>query len=229
MHNPAPESKIPGYRADRLLDSILRYRKAWQRYHRPDDVNRLLRMFPRVSIQRGYQLDYLRLGGSHAGWIWPYARQVEAGTGPPPELAAVARDHLAGQRGTGRLRQVEIATLYRRLEYEPTPEGLFQYALFISELWSLKSEAKAGEWLETELIFTRRKFEAVLRKVGGVVRVARPRDYDPISQPSRDGGGEVRVLAFHPRGWKRIYLLRIKVDPEGMVQRQVGDLIATLR
>jgi hypothetical protein len=175
-------------------------------------------------------LDYLPMGGTAAGWIWPYARREEAdvGSGLPPALAAIARDHLAGQRGSGELRQVEVETLYRRLSYELSPVGLFEYAFFITELWSTKSASKAGEWLEGVPIFTRRAFDAVLRKAARVRRVARPESCDPLAWLNPTGGGEVRFLVYHSGAWKRIHTLKCHVDAEGSVKHEAGALVANL-
>ncbi len=223
------EHQVPGYRAERILDGVLRFRKSWSRYHRPDDVNHLLKLFPELSLARGLTLDYLLIGGGEAGWIWPYVRPAQKGLKAelPPELAAIPRDQLATQRGDEALKPLVTNTLYRYIEYERTAMGLFEYAFFINELWATKSAAKDAEWLKLQPLFTRWQFDAVLRKAGrALVRVARPDSYDPLVFLSPVGGGEVRFLVYHERGWKRIAYLHCLVDPEGSVERSEGELIA---
>lgn len=223
------EQRVPGYAAERLFENVLRFRNAWAHYHRPEDVNHLLRLFSHLHIQSGYVLDYLPMAGTTAGWIWPYARR-ESGVDSvlPPGLAAIERDRLARQRGSGELRRVEIDSLYRYLHYDPSPGGLFEYAVFISELWATKSASKAAEWLELEPIFTKRTFDGAMRKAKQVVRVIRPDLYDPIVRLDLAGGGEVEFIVFHAGPWKRIFYLKCKVDPDGVVQRHPGDLVANL-
>ncbi len=223
-----PESqKVPGHRADYLLQKVRRFRGMWGRYHRPDDVNHLLRIFPHLSIERGYILDYIRIGGSSEGWIWPYARKEREG--PPTRLTSIHLDKLATQRDSGELRRTEVETLYRYLDYERTAEGLFEYAFFISELWATKSASKAAEWLSMDPLFTRWHFDSVLRKAGRrVVRVSRPASYDPEVTFDPEGGGEVRFLVYSGGPWKRITFFSCWVDAQGSVRREPGELVANL-
>jgi hypothetical protein len=225
------EQRVPGYHAERLFDGIERFRKGWARYHRPDDVNRLLRLFNKVSLQRGYMLDYLPIGGLATGWIWPYARKADPtpDSGPPPALTAIARDRLVSMRGSGELRRVEVDTLYAYVSHEPSPHGLFEYAVFISELWATKSASKAGDWLELVPVVTRRQFDNIIRKAADrVQRVTRPAVYEPLVQLSGSKGGEVRFMVYQGGAWKRITILLLKVDEQGAVRREFGDLVANL-
>jgi hypothetical protein len=227
---PVREQKVQGYHAERVYENVLRFRNAWGRYHRPDDVNRLLRLFPHVSIQQGYILDYLSMGGTTSGWIWPYARRGDAGSepGPPPALAAIERDRLVGQRGSGELRRLEAETLYRFFQYEPSGTGLFEYAFFVNELWSTKSASKAAEWLDLQPVFTKRRFDSVLREVKQVLRVVRPESCDPVARFGAEGGGEVEFMVYHGGPWRRIFNLKIQVDADGCVRRAPGSLVANL-
>jgi hypothetical protein len=36
------------------------------------------------------------------------------------------------------------------------------------------------------------------------------------------------MLVYHPGDWKRIYVLRLMVAPEGEVHRSAGELVANL-
>jgi hypothetical protein len=231
MLSLAREQKVPGHHAERLFDGIERFRKGWARYHRPDDVNHLLRLFNKVSIQRGYMLDYLPVGGLAAGWIWPYARKADPtpDSGPPSALTAIARDRLISMRGSGELRRVEVDTLYAYLSHDPSPHGLFEYAVFISELWATKSASKAGDWLDLVPIVTRRQFDNVIRKAADrVQRVTRPVIYEPIARLDGAKGGETRFMVYQGGAWKRITILILKVDEQGAVRREFGDLVANL-
>ncbi|OGO68273.1 MAG: hypothetical protein A2Z37_11820 [Chloroflexi bacterium RBG_19FT_COMBO_62_14] len=232
MESLTREQKVPGYQAERLFDGVERFRKAWARYHRPDDVNHLLRLFTKVALRRGYMLDYLPVGGLSSGWIWPYARRADPhpDSGPPLALTAMARDRLISMRGSGELRRVEIDTLYAFLGYETSPLGLFEYAVFISELWATKSASKASDWLDLVPVVTRRQFDGILRKAGDrVQRVIRPSIYDPLVRLDGQAGGEVRFMVFQGGAWKRITMLVMKVDENGSVRREFGDLVANLR
>jgi hypothetical protein len=44
---------------------------------------------------------------------------------------------------------------------------------------------------------------------------------------SPEGGGAARRF-YHPGDWKRIYVLRLLVAPEGEVRRSAGELVANL-
>jgi hypothetical protein len=220
---------IAGYQAERLFESIERFRRSWSRFHRPDDVNQLLRLFSHVSLPPGYKLDYLPMGSGATGWIWPYARPGDSGhIGPPAALASLARDELFAKRGSGELRRLEVETLYRHMSYEASPVGLFEYALLISELWATKSASRAGEWLGYQPLVTRRAFEAVLRRESsGLRRVARPDSYDPRVILAA-AGGQVLFMVYQGGAWKRISMLACLVDGDGYVRRELGDLIANL-
>ena len=228
MRGSSSEGAVPGYRLERVVASVQRFRKSWHRVHRPQDVNNLLGLFPHVSLQRGYVLDYLPMGGEASRWIWPFIRQ-EREIGPPPELASLARDYLIQQRDSGKLRPVVAETLYQYMIYERSPVGLLEYALFVSELWATKSESVAGEWLSLEPLLTRRAYDDVLRKTRSTaLRFSRPLGYDPLVELSPEGGGAARMLVYHPGDWKRIYVLRLLVAPEGEVRRSAGELVANL-
>ena len=227
------EKRVPGHRAERLLENVLRFRRAWGRYHRPDDVNRLLGLFRRVSLPRGMVLDYLRFGTREEGWIWPFVRPEgrRIRPEPPPALAAIPVDLLVTKRGDSPdLRPVVKETLYDHLTYERTPEGLFEYAFFARELWALKSSPARHEWLALEPLFTRWRFDAAARKgTGQLRRGIRPKHFDPVVRLDPRGGGEVRFLVHAPAPWRRILYLHLLVDPEGFVTMREGDLVATLR
>ncbi len=222
--------RVPGYHAERLFDNLLRFRKAWSRYHRPDDVRHLLSLFPRVALESGYELDYLPMGGTPTVWVWPFARRVGTRVENLPELlAGIDRDRLAGMRGSEAGRKIEAGTLYRLLTYEKTPTGLFEFAVFVNELWATKSAAKARDWLDLEPIFSRRIFDEILRRSSGQAqRVTRPESFDPTAQLSAQGGGEVSLLVHPGGGYKRIAELRLVVEPGGSVRREMGKVIANL-
>jgi len=224
------EGRIPGHHAERILEAVKRFRANWMHYHRPEDVNQLMRLFPAVRLPRGFMLDYLPVGGVETGWIFPFARReaVSSGESPAPaELNAMERDRLAGKRGSGELRRLEVEYLYRHLTYEPSPIGLFEYAFFISELWATKSASKARDWLNLDPIFTRRQFDAVVRGAKQVTRVMRPDTCDPLARLA-DAGGEVEFIVYEAGAWKRIFQLGLTVLPDGSVRREAGNLLANL-
>ena len=224
------EGRIPGHHAERMLDAVKRFRANWMHYHRPDDVSQLLRLFPAIHLPRGLILDYLPVGGVETGWIFPFVRREVVNQGEsviPAELASMERDRLAGKRGSGELRRLEVEYLYRHLTYDPSPIGLFEYAFFISELWATKSASKAHDWLDLDPIFTRRQFDAVVRSAKQVTRVMRPETCDPLAKLAA-AGGEVEFIVYQGGAWKRIFHLRLAVGPDGSVRRDAGDLLANL-
>lgn len=224
------EATVPGYRADQRWEAALRFRRMWDRYDQPDDVNYLLRQFGDISLQAGYTLDYLLIGGRRNGWIWPYARPTGRGqsAGPPPDLATIPMDLLATKRGHEDMRAVEEQTLYRHLAYDRTPMGIFEYAFFMNELWATKSASRAEDWLSLEPLFVRHRFDAVLRgRQNQVVRVARPKSLDPVVR-LQEGGGEVSFLAFQAGPWKRVFWITLVVEPGGRVSLRPGEIVASL-
>jgi hypothetical protein len=224
------EKSVPGYRVGQVWDTVLRFRSAWNRYHRPQDVNHLLRLFPPVELQRGYELDYLSLSDRDGSWIWPFVRRETGSlTEPPPgALSRIPRDQLAAQKSSPAMRQIQVDALYQYLGYESSPLGMTLYGLFVSELWALKSSGAAAEWLSLEHIFSKRDFEATLRKAGSLVRVGRPSSYDPTSQAHPEGGGEINWLVYQTQAWKRISRLQCRVSTDGVVEWTIGEVIANL-
>lgn len=230
MDRQRNQHRVPGYRIDTVLDSVMRFRDSWSRYHRPDDVNHLLRLFRKVQLKRGYALDYIRLGRSGSGWIWPYARQEGPGmeAEPPPSLKRIPPDRLLGQRRGEGLRHVEIETLYRVLEYDESPEGLVEYGFFLNELWATKSAEREEDWLALRPLLTRHKFDSTLRQQSKqLVTVSKPDHYDPVVKPS-GGGGSFYFLAFQPGPWRRILRIVVEVSAEGEAQWRPDELIANL-
>lgn len=221
------EQTIPRAHAERLMENLRRFRRRAGRLTKPSDVNQLLEIFARVSIQSGYCLDYLDMGAGARSWIWPYARRGEPDEpgAPPSRLAVLPRDELASRRGAPSVREIEFETLYRRLEYEPSPSGLLEYALFVSELWATKSD---GDWAQVELIFSKRAFDAAVRKSEKIVRITRPTSYDATARLAAGGGGEVRAYAYLGGAWKRISQLAFQVQPNGLIDRSEANVLVNL-
>lgn len=222
--------RIPGYRLDQTVTAVQRFRDSWGRYHRPDDVNRLLRIFRKVELQRGYDLDYIPLRGREQRWIWPYCRSNAPGVPaePPEALRAIPPDRLVGQKRGAGLRSVEVGTLYRFLSYERSPQGLFEYGYFINELWATKSSAREQDWLDLEPLVVRHKFDAVLRRERKqLVKVSRPDHFDPVVRLG-EGGGTAEFLAYQPGPWKRIIRVQLTVEPDGVVSWSPGEVVASL-
>ena len=111
--------------AENLLESILSFRADWQGYTKPDEVNGLLELFPKVSLRQGHVLDYVK-EVSTDGITLPirhFARPAGDATWVPlldaaeePQRADVADE------------------LYQYLDYESSPEGLFEYAFFATDI-----------------------------------------------------------------------------------------------
>lgn len=231
MSSTASELRVPGHRAERLLESVLRFRKAWPRFHRPEDVSFLLRLFPHVALKPGYMLDYLTVGAPPETWIWPFARRADAmgDPGPPPALKALGPERLARSRGTGELRRAEVETLYNLLSYPRSAEGLFEYAFFVCELWALKSARRAADWLEASPVFSSRRFDEVTRRPGtAAARVARPATFDPLVSLNPSGGGQVSMVIYREAPQRRLLNLRCRVEPDGYVRREPGQILAQL-
>ncbi|MCH7587597.1 MAG: hypothetical protein IIC78_06125 [Chloroflexi bacterium] len=222
------ERKFPGALAERLFTSMSRLRRAWPRHHRPEDLRQLIRIFPNVKLSEGYVLDYLPMGGPNSRWIWPYARPKEDDA-IPNTLAAIARDQLIGMRESAQAIPIEIQTLYRHLTYPSTVIGVFEYAIFIKELWATKSEAKENDWLSMQPIFSRASFENWMRKAGEIAkRIDRPANFEPFVEMSPGSRGEVRFLAYESQVWKRITWINLRVDPSGFVRRSVGRVMVDM-
>jgi hypothetical protein len=221
------EKNVPGHRAERIYLEVMRFRRSWQRFHRPEDLRQLLRIFPDISLRESYILDYIRLGGEEGGWIWPFARPIglEGDAGIPAGLDEIPRDSLISKRRSVDLRNLEIDTLYSHIDYPPTPLGLFEYFFFVNELWATKSASKAADWLNTVFIFSRRGFDQQIRKVPGVAkRVTRPPVYDPVVRIASEGGGSLRYFGYIGGPWKRIIQFECDIDADGYFQQKQGKV-----
>ncbi len=221
---------VPGALAERLYVAIQRYRNAWSRYKRPEDLRQLIRIFPNVTIKEGYILDYIPMGGPKSSWIWPFAKPImhEHDEYFPDELAKLARDQLTGMRGTPDGKRIAEQTLYKYLRYPSTQLGIFEYAIFVMELWATKSEEKAREWLNLGLIFSRQRFDSLILKSHSAKRIRRPGGYEPTVRLDPGRGGKVQFLAYESIGWKRVFYLLLKVDQGGKVEREHGKVLVDL-
>ena len=224
------QERVPGYRLDQTLTAVVRFRQTWNRFHRPDDLAHLLRLFRKVNLRRGYQLDYLALRRADSHWIWPYARLSQPGSPsqPPPALRAIPPDRLAGERRGENLRSVEVDNLYRHLNYERGPEGLAEYGFFVNELWATKSAEREADWLSLEPLVVRHTFDAILRREAKkLVRVARPDSFDPVAELG-EAGGLVTFLAFQAGPWKRIVRIALTVEADGLATWEPVEVVASL-
>ena len=222
--------RVPGALAERLYTAIQRYRNAWSRYKRPEDLRQLLRIFPNVTISEGYLLDYVPMGGPKSGWIWPFAKPIQGADDDylPDELSELARDQLSGMRDTPEGQRIAQQTLYRHLRYPGTQLGLFEYSLFVKELWATKSETKAEEWLNLGLLFSRQRFDGVIYKAQSAKRIRRPGVYEPTVRSDPAGGGKVQMLAYDSVAWKRIFSILLRVDKNGHVTSESGKVLVDL-
>lgn len=204
---------LPPEPADALLERVLAFRGQYDQYVRPDDVNALLRFFPQVRLEEGYLLDYL-LDSDAEGVqrIVPYACPVGSDGAPAEPLpeSAVAAAALP---------------LEPRLRYERTPQGLFEYAFFLSELRATRASWHAAEWLASTPIFTEARFDATLARLSPPQELKRPAWFGPQAELT-DAGGWVRFLVYTEAGWERIYFLEIEVDEEGRIDQQAGPVVA---
>ncbi len=213
--NISPE-RVPEGRAEGVLEHVLHFRKSYDRYAKPDDVNALLGFFPRVHVRSGYQLDYDWVHhGDTIKRIRPYARPLD---GQAPLLADPSTE------GEERSDQA-VETLYQYLHYDPTPEGLFEYAFFVQELWATRASWHDAEWLATVPIFTRARFEGVLQTAQKVVDLHEPESCAAEAMRT-EAGGRVRFLVHTPMGWDRIYWLEIDVEGDGRLDVHAGDIVA---
>lgn len=222
------QQRVPGALAERLFAFIGRLRRAWPRHRRPEDLHQLTRIFPNIKLSEGYMLDYLSMGGPKSRWIWPYARPQED-EAIPDALSEIARDQLVGLRESAQAIPIEVKTLYRYLTYPATALGVFEYAIFIKELWATKSETKANDWLSMQPIFSRASFENRMRKAGEIAkRIDRPTNFEPVVQMTAGSGGEVRFLVYESQVWKRITWINLHVDPSGFVRSSVGKVMVDM-
>jgi hypothetical protein len=213
--------------ADRLLTRVLKFRRDYEQSRRDGDLNELLGLFPRVSIQEGYVLDYIRFEETSASWIRPYARQVQA---PPletlPEVIRLFdRQGILGYRQEEEMNRLEVETLYNFLDYERSLPGLFEYAFFVVELWATNAEWHAAEWLDSTPIFTKRRFESFVRKGRNSEKVSYPQRFGPLVR-LEENGGHVRFLVYTRVGWNRIYYLECAVHADGRVDLDMGETLA---
>lgn len=222
--------KVPGALAQRLYTSIQRFRKAWFRYKRPEDMRQLLRTFPNVTLAEGNILDYIPMGGPKSSWIWPFVKpNIYINQDYLPDgLEDLARDQLMSMRGTPEGVQVAKQTLYKYFQYPRTQLGFFEYAIFVVELWATKSETKAKDWLDLNLIFSRQSFDNLILKSGSAKRIRRPEVYEPTVEIDPDGSAKVSFLAFDSTGWKRVLHMLLKIDSGGHVESEPGKVLVDL-
>ena len=204
--------------ADYILTKVLAFRTQWQEFEKPDDVNALVQIFPHVSVRKGYVLDYVQEKTKDGVVlpIQPYARPIDDDSWIPMLDAdsPLERDDLVEQ-------------LYQYLEFELSPQGLFEYAFFVIELWSMRASRHAAEWLESTPVFTAGRFDEVLDRARKVSDLKRPQAFGPMCRI--DGkGGRVRFLVHTPIAWERVYYLESMVFGDGFVDQEAGEIIADM-
>ena len=205
--------------AENLLESVLSFRASWERYTKPDEVNALLGLFPKVSLKEGHALDYIQ-EISDDGIVLPIRPFVRPASDPTwvPLVDAAEEPHRA-----------DLADeLYQYLDYENSPEGLFEYAFFVIELWAVRASSHAVEWADSTPIFTSERFDKYLAQASKVTDLRRPQHFGPLSRRDEDGGGRVRFLVYTPAGWERIYYLESMAFSDGFVDQEAGEIVADL-
>jgi len=210
---------LPPEPADDILEKVLAFRSGYEQREPGEDLPALLSLFPRVRVRDGYLLEYVQESTSEGVFmpIRPFARPVEDETWRPMFNAdgAPGRDEL-------------VEELYQYIECEASPEGLFEYAFFAVELWAVRANAQISEWPDSTPIFTEARFDAIVEGAAKVSDLKRPAHFGPQVRRGEGGGGQVRFLVYTPMGWERIYYLGSKVDAEGFVEQEAGDIVADM-
>jgi hypothetical protein len=221
MEEECTDDRILQEQAAEILDSVIRFRKNYDQLEKPDDVNALVRLFPSVQLSEGYILDYEQVQeGEVVTRIRPFARKKDEEEGEPLLLDFLSPD-MEG------LTDQDVETLYQFLIYEKTPRGLFEYALFVLELWSTRASWHEAEWLASTPVFTQQHFEEVVGQARKVEQLNQPGWYGPKVEVL-DEGGKVRFLVHTLMGWERIYYLDITIAADGRVDQQAGQIVADL-
>lgn len=204
---------LPPEPADSLLERVLAFRGHYDQYPKPDDVNALLAFFPQVRLEDGYLLDYVLANDAEGVQrIAPYVRR--RGSEDTPAEAPLESSAAAA-----------AAPVEPRLHYERTPQGIFEYAFFLSELQATRASWHAAEWLASTPIFTEARFDALLARLAPPRELNRPTCFAPQAELT-EAGGWVRFLVYTELGWERIYFLDIEVDEEGRIDQQAGTVVA---
>ena len=214
MIEPIPEGP-----AQHILTQVLAFRTRWQEFEKPDDVNALIKIFPRVSLCQGYVLDYVQETTPEGLVlpIQPFARPADDDSWIPlidADASGADRDQLVDQ-------------LYRYLEFELSPQGLFEYAFFVIELWSMRASRHAAEWLDSVPIFTAARFDEVLEQARKVHEMTRPEFFGPTCRIDGNGG-RVRFLVHTPIAWERVYYLESMVFSDGFVDQNAGEIVVDM-
>lgn len=205
---------------DVAIDLLARVVEFRQRDSRPlpsQEAAALLSLFPSVRVRDGYILDFSQ-ETSAAGIIQhirPFVRPADDDSWLPIFDDEIHREDL-------------VEELYQYFEFERNPQGVFEYAFFAIELWSLRLSRHAADWLESSPIFDAAAFDGVVSQAEKASEVKRPDYFGPQARLDKDGGARVRFLVHTPMGWERIYYLESLVFSDGFVEQEAGEIVADL-
>ena len=113
------------------------------------------------------------------------------------------------------------------MTYERSLGGLFEYAFFVLELWSIRASWHEAEWLASTPVLTQKLFEELIDQARKVEQLDPPDWYGPEAA-LQEQGGKVRFLVHTPIGWERIYHLEISIAADGRVDQEAGHIFADL-
>lgn len=206
--------------SDAAVDLLARVVDFREREGRPlpsEEAAALLSLFPCVRVREGYTLDFLQetTAAGITQHIRPFVRPAGDDTWVPIFDDEIERDDLVEQ-------------LYQYLEFEKTPQGSFEYAFFVIELWSLRLSRHAADWLESTPIFEAAAFDTVVAQASSTSDVTRPQNFEPQARLNEDGGARVRFLVHTPMGWERVYYLESLIFSDGFVEQEAGEIVADL-
>ncbi len=208
--------RVPSDGAVDLLKQVLEFRETCTQFEKPEDVNHLLGLFPLVGIRDGYMLDYIQSNiGEMATGIQPYARTRDGDDTP---LVSWFDDEQEQQAQA-------IEQLYQYLLFESSPEGLFQYAFFVTELQSTRASWQVSDWIASTPVFSAAGFDQTVEQATKVDSLSRPEWYGPLVS-QEEGGGRVKFLVHTAMTWERIYYLNSHVLPSGLVKQEAGEIVA---
>ena len=207
--------RVPSDGAVDLLQRVLEFRETCQQLEKPEDVNHLLGLFPLVGIREGYMLDYIQTNiGEMATGIQPFARTRDSD------------DTLIGWFDDEQEQQdQEIEQLYQYLLFDSSPESLFQYAFFVTELQSTRASWQVSDWIASTPVFSAAAFDHIVEEANKVDSLKRPEWYGPLVSRG-EGGDRVKFLVHTSMTWERIYYLDSQILPSGLVKHEAGEIIA---
>ncbi|MCK4244583.1 MAG: hypothetical protein KAX20_03050 [Candidatus Omnitrophica bacterium] len=202
---------------------IMDFRKSTPTLHRKVGsygLERLLSGFPHLKLKKGLRPGGVYFGDNYGGKIVPFISSKGKKYTPKmkelKEIFKYGRDMLPYWFPSEKQKRKEVTRFYRHFTINLTPEGYFEFAIFVIEMWNTAAYWHSSEWLHSALIYSKDSFLKHMKHLKSEKKTEILSRFDhscPTINMKKGRGAWVNFLVFSMVHTRRIYRMHCDISP----------------